>query len=74
MATDNAPALITAGIIAEQLGEPLHRVTNVLRTRSHIKPAARVGTLRVYQREAVAQVRYELNLIDARRCRKAERT
>lgn len=69
MATDNAPALITAGIIAEQLGEPLHRVTNVLRTRKHIKPAARVGTLRVYDRQAVAQVRHELNAIDARCCR-----
>lgn len=67
MATDNAPALITAGVIAEQLGEPLHRVTNVLRTRKHIRPSARVGTLRVYDRQAVAQVRHELNAIDARR-------
>ena len=54
-------------MIAASLGEPLHRVLYVLRTRSHIEPAARAGRLRLYDREAVAMLRHELNAIDARR-------
>lgn len=68
-ATQRTPKLRTAGVIAAELREPLHRVLNVLRTRQHIRPAARAGTLRLYDREAVAQVRHELNGIDARRGR-----
>jgi hypothetical protein len=66
----STPQLITAGIIAAELHEPLHRVLHVLATRLHIRPAARAGTLRLYDRRAVAMVRHELNAIDARRCRK----
>jgi hypothetical protein len=65
-----APTLITPGVIASELGVPLHRVLHVLRTRQHIKPSARAGTLRLFDRHAVAMVRHELNAIDARRCRK----
>ena len=61
------PRLRTPGVIASSLGEPLHRVLYVLRTRSHIEPAARAGRLRLYDREAVAMLRHELNAIDARR-------
>lgn len=64
------PQLITAGVIATELSVPLHRVLHVLATRQHIGPAARAGTLRLYDRRAVAMVRHELNAIDARRCRK----
>jgi hypothetical protein len=64
------PQLITPGVIAAQLGVPLHRVAHVLRTRRHIRPSARAGTLRLFDERAVAQVRYELNVIDARRCRR----
>ena len=64
---DSTPKLITAGVIAKQLREPLHRVLNVLATRPHIRPSARAGTLRLYDRNAVAMVRHELNAIDARR-------
>lgn len=67
MKDDNVPRLVTPGVIAEDLGEPLHRVLNVLATRPHIRPAARAGTIRLYSREAVAQVRHELNAIDAKR-------
>ncbi len=49
------------------LGVPLGRVQHILATRTHIRPSARAGTLRLYDQHAVAQVRYELNLIDARR-------
>lgn len=61
------PNLTTPGRIAEALGVSLHRVQHVLRTRSHIRPSARAGTLRLYDREAVAMVRHEINAIDARR-------
>jgi hypothetical protein len=66
------PRLITPGVIATTLSEPLHRVVNVLNTRAHIRPSARAGTLRLYDSRAVAMVRYELNAIDARRCRRRE--
>lgn len=61
------PKLITPGVIARELGVPLHRVTNVLRTRPYIKPKARAGTLRLYGRNAIAMVRHELNAMEARR-------
>jgi hypothetical protein len=67
-----APRLLTAGVIASELGAPLHRVLHVLATRAHIRPSARAGTLRLYGRRAVAMVRHELNAIDARRCRRQE--
>jgi hypothetical protein len=69
-AAASTPRLITAGVIAAELRVPLHRVLHVLATRQHIHPAARAGTLRLYDRRAVAMVRHELNAIDARRCRK----
>ena len=70
MAANRPPALTTPGVIARELNEPLHRVLHVLATREHIRPAARAGTLRLYDRQAVAMVRHELNAIDARRCTK----
>ncbi|HVS36837.1 MAG TPA: hypothetical protein VMS17_14855 [Gemmataceae bacterium] len=68
-AAEPIPQLITAGVIAAELHEPIHRVLRVLATRRHIRPSARAGTLRLYTRRAVAMVRHELNAIDARRCR-----
>jgi hypothetical protein len=68
--TLTTPQLITPGVIAAKLNVPLHRVLHVLATRPHILPAARAGTLRLYDRQAVAMVRHEINAIDARRCRK----
>lgn len=64
------PKLLTVGRIAAELGEPLHRVVRVVATRKHIRPSAYAGTLRLFDRQAVAMVRHELNAIDARRCRK----
>jgi hypothetical protein len=71
--TTATPRLITPGVIAAEVGQPLHRVLRVLATRPHIQPLARAGTLRLYDRRAVAMVRHELNAIDARRCRKGVR-
>jgi hypothetical protein len=64
------PNLLTPGRIAAELGVPLHRVLHILRTRDHILPSARGGTLRLYRSDAVAQVRHELNAQDARRNRR----
>jgi hypothetical protein len=61
------PKLITPGVIAAEVKAPLHRVLHVLATRPHIQPAARAGTLRLYDRAAVAMVRHEFSTIDARR-------
>ncbi len=58
--------LITSGVIAVQLGEPLHRVQHVLATRDHIRPSARAGTLRLYDKQAVEMVREELLTINKR--------
>lgn len=62
-----APQLRTIGRLAAELGVPIHRVSHILATRHHIQPSAYAGTLRLFNAEAVAQVRYELNLQDARR-------
>ena len=69
MRTDAVPQLRTPGVIATELGEPLHRILHILSARPHIRPQARAGTLRLYDKEAVAMIRHELNAIDARRGR-----
>jgi len=61
------PKMLTAGRIAEAANAPLHRVLRILATRPHIRPAARAGTLRLYDRKVVEMVRLELYAIDARR-------
>ena len=67
---NSIPKLITLGVIAERLGVPLHRIRHVLATRPHIKPTAVAGNLRLFDSQAVAQVRYEITLSDARRAEK----
>ena len=61
------PALITAGVIASELDEPIHRVVRVLATRPWIKPSALAGRVRLFERRAIEQVRHELDVIDRRR-------
>jgi hypothetical protein len=67
MRTSAVPSLLTPGRIAAELGVPIGRVVYILATRRHINPAARAGTLRLFDRQAVAQIRHELNAIEARR-------
>ncbi len=71
--TKPTPRLITPGVIAAELDEPLHRVLHVLKTRRCIRPSARAGTLRLYDRQTLAMVRDELSTIDARRFPKGVR-
>ena len=61
------PRLRTPGVLAADLDVSLHRVLYVLQTRPHIRPSARAGRLRLYDRQALALIRHELNSIDARR-------
>lgn len=70
MRTQAVPSLLTPGRMADELGVPLPRVLYVLATRPHVRPAARAGTIRLFDREALARVRHELNAIDARRAGK----
>lgn len=67
MAEKRPPTLPTVGTIAQELGVSIHRVAYVLKTRKHIRPLARVGNVWLYDLTVIAQVRHELNAIDARR-------
>jgi hypothetical protein len=67
MRTSTVPSLLTPGRIADQLGVSLQRILYVLSTRRHIAPVARAGVLRLFNQQAVAMIRHELNAIDARR-------
>src|SRR4051794_35223278 len=69
MVSKTEPRLRTPGIVAAEIGVPLHRVLHLRSTRADIHPAARAGTLRLYDSHAVARVRRELLLIAARRRR-----
>ena len=71
MPADSIPRLRTPGRIAEELQVALHRVLHILSTRDHIAPVARAGTLRLFDAEAVAKVRLEINAQDARRSRES---
>lgn len=64
---ESIPKLRTPGVLATALGVPLHRVLYLLRSRPSIRPTATAGRLRLYDREAVAMLRHELNTIDARK-------
>jgi DNA-binding transcriptional MerR regulator len=55
----------TIGEIAKRLGEALHRVEYVIRTRG-IQPAGRAGNVRIFTEPDVALIAHELRLIDAR--------
>lgn len=66
------PRLLTTGQLAKELRQPVHRILYVLSTRHHIQPSALSGVSRVYDSRAKAQIRHELNAIDARRDSRGE--
>lgn len=70
---DPAPKLRTPGVLAEDLGQPLHRVLYALRSRQNIRPAAMAGRLRLYDRDALEAIRVELARMDSRRGGKGAR-
>lgn len=55
----------TVGEIARRLGESLHRVEYVIRSRN-IQPASRAGHVRIFAEADVAHIADELRQIDAR--------
>lgn len=66
---ETVPLLATPGQIALRLGVPKHRIDYILRSRRYIKPRAIAGMARCFDDDAVAQIRHELNAIDARNAR-----
>jgi hypothetical protein len=56
----------TVGEIARRLGESLHRIEYVIRSR-RIQPASRAGQVRIFPETAVAYIADELLLIDAKK-------
>jgi hypothetical protein len=69
MATGTVPTLRTPGVVARELGAPLHRVQYILRSRG-IAPAARAGRLRLLDAKGVGAIREALAGMDARRGRR----
>ena len=58
--------LHSVGDIVRETGEPLHRITYILRTR-HIVPVARVGNHRAFSDEQLALIASELQRTKAAR-------
>ncbi len=64
-ATPSTTTLPTVGEIARRLGESLHRIEYVIRSRN-IQPASRAGHVRIFAEADVVHIADELRLIDAR--------
>jgi len=65
--TDSLPKLLTSGRIAAELDATVYRIHHILTRHPDIRPRALAGRTRLFDRRAVARIRHELNLIDARR-------
>jgi hypothetical protein len=59
-------ALLTVGVIADRLNEPIHRIEYVLRTRD-IRPSGIAGNARVYDEAGLERIAEELRAIDERK-------
>jgi hypothetical protein len=69
--SEKIPALCTTGRVADMLGQPLHRIQYILRSRPDIKATATAGTLRLFDDEAVNKIKLELRKINKWRGRKS---
>jgi hypothetical protein len=56
----------TVGEIARRLGQPVHRVEYVIRSRQ-IRPCGRAGNCRVFAEADVERIAADLQVIDQRR-------
>jgi hypothetical protein len=56
----------TVGKIARRLGQPIHRIEYVIRSRQ-IRPSGRAGNCRVFTAEDVARIADHLRQIDGRK-------
>jgi len=66
MPTNHVTKLATVGEVAKRLNSPPHRIAYIVKTRD-IRPRAWAGNARCFDDEAIARIRYELNVIDSRR-------
>ena len=57
---------LTVGMIAERLGCPVHKIQYILKAR-RISPSQRVGPLRLFDEEHVAQIGEELKRVEERK-------
>jgi hypothetical protein len=62
----SVPAAPTIGEIARRLGEPVHRIEYVVRSRD-IQPASWAGNARIFSEADVDFIRSELRRIDEER-------
>ncbi|HUW31803.1 MAG TPA: hypothetical protein VM223_09345, partial [Planctomycetota bacterium] len=63
---DRCPRFRTIGDLADEVGISVARADYIVRTR-RIAHAARAGCLRLFNDDAVARVRVEARLMDARK-------
>ena len=61
-----AEKLLTIGLIAERLAEPVHRIRYVIATRQ-IEPTAKAGNARVFDQDSVESIRKYLTQIAVRK-------
>jgi len=66
MHTEPPPALATLGTVSEQLGQPVHRIAYILRTRKHIQPTATAGRLRLFNQQTIELIKAEIETIDSK--------
>ena len=71
--TPTHSTLRTPGVIAQEIAAPLHRVLSVLRTCDHIPASVRSGRLRLYDQEAIAYIRHDVNALEARELERGDR-
>ena len=62
--SDCVSAVPTVGSIARRLGEPIHRVEYIIRSRN-IQPSGRAGNCRVFTDADIAYIAAEFRRIDA---------
>jgi hypothetical protein len=65
--THSTARLRTVGVIAEELHCTVAEVQSLLAANPHIRPIARAGILRLFDAQAVSQIRHAKNARDARR-------
>lgn len=58
--------IITRGVIAEALDQPVQRVGWILATRRHITPIAKMGVANLYNKDAIRLVEIEIERIESR--------
>ena len=61
---DPVPTVPTVGVIAQRLGEPLHRIEYVIRARG-IRPVGKAGNAWIFSESDVQRIANELKQIDA---------